>query len=214
MQTGISKLHVFFHTNSYFKYYVETDNLLLNGGFEAGPEFLSTSSQGILLDSVPTPDQSALRQWSVIGTVKYIDSKHFSVPRGNAAVEIVSGVSTGIQTATSLSEGSTYNLEFMLGDANDACEGRFIVGVKAGSVSQNFTLQSSGTGSATQHSLTFKAGSGQTSISFLSLSTSQTKDGVFCGPVVDEVVLRASHGVKLHSKLKILVFVFVLAAIL
>ncbi|KAK2661474.1 hypothetical protein Ddye_000048 [Dipteronia dyeriana] len=190
------------------------DNLLLNGGFEVGPEFLSNSTLGILLDEAPSPVQSALRQWSIIGTVKYIDSKHFSVPKGNAAIEIVSGVSAGIETATSLTEGSTYKLEFMLGDGKDACEGKFIVGVQAGSVVQNFTLQSLGTGSATKESMTFKAGVGSTTISFLSYSTNQAKDGVFCGPVIDEVVLSASHGLKLQPKLKILIYVVVLVTIL
>ncbi|KAL5860691.1 hypothetical protein ACOSQ4_001987 [Xanthoceras sorbifolium] len=190
------------------------DNLLLNGGFEVGPEFLSNSNLGILLDSAPSTVQSALQQWSVIGTVKYIDSNHFFVPKGNAAIEIVSGVSAGIQTATSLNEGSTYNLEFMLGDANDACEGKFNVGVQAGSIVQNFTLQSLGTGSAVKQSMTFKASSGSTTISFLSYSTNQTKDGVFCGPVIDEVVLRASYGLKFQPKLTILIYVLVLVAIL
>ncbi|XWS44008.1 hypothetical protein CRYUN_Cryun15aG0008300 [Craigia yunnanensis] len=45
------------------------DNLLLNGGFEFGPEFLSNSAEGILLDSVLSPVQSPLRQWAVVGTV-------------------------------------------------------------------------------------------------------------------------------------------------
>ncbi|KAH1128677.1 hypothetical protein J1N35_000055 [Gossypium stocksii] len=105
------------------------DNLLLNGGFEFGPDFLSNSTEGILLDSASSPVQSPLSQWAVVGTIKYIDSKHFFVPHGNAAVEIVSGVSAGIHTEVTLAKGSAYNLEFTLGDANNACEGDFIVEV-------------------------------------------------------------------------------------
>lgn len=93
---------------------LDTDNLLLNGGFEFGPEFLSNSTEGILLDSALSPVQSPLRQWAVIGTIKYIDSKHFFVPHGNAAVDIVSGVSSGIRTDVTLTAGSSYNLEFAL----------------------------------------------------------------------------------------------------
>ncbi|XP_059624637.1 protein DUF642 L-GALACTONO-1,4-LACTONE-RESPONSIVE GENE 2 [Cornus florida] len=172
------------------------DNLLLNGGFELGPQFLNNSSEGILLEPEPSPVQSVLQQWSVTGTVKYIDSKHYFVPEGNAAIEIVSGVSAGIQTARPLSEGSAYNLEFMLGDANDSCIGDFTIGVQAGSTVQNFTLLSNGTGSAKKFSVTFKAESSPTPISFLSYTTSQTQDRAFCGPVIDDVVLRASYGLK------------------
>lgn len=186
---------------------------MLNGGFEVGPDFLSNSTEGVLLEPAPSPVQSALPEWSVFGTVKYIDSKHFFIPKGNAAIEIIS-LSAGIQTATGLTEGSAYNLDFTLGDANDGCVGRFIVRVQAGVVVQNVTVQSLGRGSAMKHSVTFEAGSGPTPISFLSYNTSQTKDGVFCGPVVDDVVLRASHGLKLKLKLEILIYALFLVAIL
>lgn len=180
-----------------------TDNLLLNGGFEWGPDFPSNSTEGILLDSELTPVQSALGKWSVKGTLKYIDSKNFFVPEGNAAVEIVSGVSTGLETASTLKLGSTYNLEFTLGDANDSCVGDFLVGARAGSTVENFTLQSNGTGSAKKLSMTFEADSTLTIIGFLSYSTSQTKDGLFCGPVVDDVILRASASSGMKMKLKV-----------
>ncbi|KAK7846661.1 BIIDXI-like protein At5g11420 [Quercus suber] len=193
-----------------------TDNMLLNGGFEYGPDFLSNSTEGILLDQTPSPVQSPLLLWSVQGTVKYVDSKHYFVPQGNAAIEIVSGVSAGIQIPTILNEGSTYNLNFTLGDANDTCVGDFLVGALAGSTAQNFSLKSNGTGSAEKFSLTFKAGPSPTLISFLSYKTSQTKDGVFCGPLIDDVVLllRASSGLKLEMQLKVLISLYILVAIL
>ncbi|KAL0014562.1 hypothetical protein SO802_001631 [Lithocarpus litseifolius] len=193
-----------------------TDNLLLNGGFEYGPDFLSNSTEGILLDQTPSPVQSPLLLWSVQGTVKYIDSKHYFVPQGNAAIEIVSGVSAGIQIPTILNEGSTYNLNFTLGDANDTCVGDFLVGALAGSTAKNFSLKSNGTGSAEKLSLTFKAGPSPTLISFLSYKISQTKDGVFCGPLIDDVVLllRASSGLKLEMQLKVLISLYILVAIL
>lgn len=149
-----------------------------------------------------------------MGTIKYIDSKHYFVPQGNAAIEIVSGVSAGIQTAATLTEGSTYSLEFTLGDANDSCEGNFIVGTQAGTAAQNFTLQSNGTGSAKKFSLAFTALS-TTPVSFISYTTSQTKDGVFCGPVVDDVmILRASHGMKSEIKWQVFISVLLLLVIL
>ncbi|KAJ9152734.1 hypothetical protein P3X46_026266 [Hevea brasiliensis] len=190
------------------------NNLLLNGGFEYGPEFLSNSTEGVLLDPVPTAVLSPLRQWSITGTVKYIDSKHYFVPEGNAAVEFLSGVSASIQAATTLKDGSTYSLEFTLGDANDSCEGNFVVGAQAGSTAQNFTLQSNGTGSAKKLSLAFKADSTTTLISFVSYATTQTKDGVFCGPIVDNVVLRASQGMKSEIKWEVFIFLLFLVGIL
>ncbi|XVF16207.1 hypothetical protein REPUB_Repub10bG0011700 [Reevesia pubescens] len=190
------------------------DNLLLNGGFEFGPEFLSNSTEGILLDSALSPVQSPLRQWAVVGTIKYIDSKHFFVPHGNAAVEIVSGVSAGIQTELTLTAGSAYNLEFTLGDANNACEGDLIVQVQAGSVAENFTVRSNGTGSAQKSSIKFAAGSLATPISFFSYTTSQTKDGIFCGPVVDDVVLLSSNAPRIVIKLHILISLLFLIVIL
>lgn len=175
------------------------DNELVNGGFEFGPDFLADSAEGVLLQAAQSPVQSPLRQWSILGTVKYIDAKHFFVPQGNAAVEIVSGNSSGIQTAAQLTKDSSYTLEFMLGDGNDSCIGDFEVRAQAGSVLQNYTIQSKGTGLAQKFSFKFKADSdtGTTPISFVSYTSSQTKDGVFCGPVVDDVVVRTSLGLKL-----------------
>ncbi|XP_057495701.1 protein DUF642 L-GALACTONO-1,4-LACTONE-RESPONSIVE GENE 2-like [Actinidia eriantha] len=99
---------------------VYSDSMLVNYGFEFGPAFLSQSSEGILLDEELDAQTSPLQQWSVIGTVKYIDSKHYSVPEGKAAVELVSGAPSGIRTIETLSKDSTYKLEFMVRDANDS----------------------------------------------------------------------------------------------
>lgn len=130
-----------------------------------------------------------------MGTVKYIDSNGYFVPEGKSAVELVSGVSAGVQTAKELSKESSYDLEFMLGDANDSCTGDFTVGVLAGSTVQNFTIQSDGTGSAKKFSLAFKVSEpSPTIISFQSYTTKQREDGVFCGPVIDAVILHSSRG--------------------
>lgn len=188
-----------------FNLFCYADNLLPNGGFELGPAFPDFSNEGVLLDSEPSLIESALQQWAVMGTVKYIDAKNFFVPEGKAAVEI-SGVSAGVQTAKQLNQGSNYNLEFMLGDANDSCSGDFIVGVAAGSSVQNFSIHSNGTGSAKKYSMKFLgAGPSPTSISFQSYTTRQRDDGVFCGPVIDAVVLRASSGHITHMHFSFLI---------
>ncbi|KAF3435234.1 hypothetical protein FNV43_RR22321 [Rhamnella rubrinervis] len=152
-------------------------NLLLNEGFEYGPEFPSNSTDGILIDPAQSPVQSPLQEWSVLGTMKFINSKHFFVPHGNAAIELLLVAPTGIQTAASLTEGSTYDLGFKLGDANNSCAGDFVVAARAGSTLQNFTLLSNGTGSSKEFLMKFRADSGLTLISFQIYTTSQTKDG-------------------------------------
>lgn len=176
--------------------FVGVGNLLTNGGFESGPGFLPNSTEGVLIDAVPSLIQSALTQWSVIGTVRYIDSEHFHVPEGKAAIEILADTTpSGIQTATrDTSEGSRYNLTFTLGDANDACIGHFVVGVEAGSAAQNFTLESNGTGSGEKFGLVFVADKAAAQISFTSYSVTMTKEDVLCGPVIDEVIVHPLSG--------------------
>ncbi|CAH2072787.1 unnamed protein product [Thlaspi arvense] len=174
----------------------DSGNLLTNGGFESGPGFLTNSTEGVLIDAVPSVIQSTLWQWSVIGTVRYIDSEHFHVPEGKAAIEILAGTApSGIQTATrDTSEGSRYNLTFTLGDAKDACIGHFLVGVQAGSASQNFTLESNGTGSGEKFGLVFEADKAAAQISFTSYSVTRTQEDLLCGPVIDEVMVHSIGG--------------------
>nr|DAD29016.1 TPA_asm: hypothetical protein HUJ06_030484 [Nelumbo nucifera] len=57
----------------------------------------------------------------------------------------------------------------------------------------NFTMQTNGTGLAQSFLMTFKADSALTNISFVSLTTSQTRDFVFCGPVIDNVLHLGSN---------------------
>ncbi|KAL4192461.1 hypothetical protein AMTRI_Chr06g194370 [Amborella trichopoda] len=178
---------------------VYSGNELINGDLEIGPEFLINSTEGILLDAVTDTAQSALQGWTVMGTVKYIDSNHYKVPQGKAAIEIVSGSLGGIQQTLVLQKGWTYNLSFVMGDANDTCMGDFILGVQAGSTSNNFTMQSNGTGSTQSFSMKFKADHSEpTAISFISYTDSQSRDLEFCGPVIDNVVLGASYGTRLE----------------
>lgn len=169
-----------------------TGGLLPNGGFEVGPPFLENSSEGVLIDSVLFQVESPLQPWTVTGTIKYINSKNYFIPEGDAAVELISGIGAGIQTTITIPQDSSYNLEFMLGDANDSCVGEFMVGVYAGSSAQNFSLQSTGTGSSKKYSIPFTGGADRTSIIFQSYRSSQREDGIFCGPVIDDVVLHAS----------------------
>ncbi|XP_050204960.1 protein DUF642 L-GALACTONO-1,4-LACTONE-RESPONSIVE GENE 2-like [Mercurialis annua] len=164
-------------------------NMLVNGGLEVGPAFLKNSEEGVLLDEEPDQSESPLQQWSIIGTVKYIDSENYYVPEGNAAIEIVSNEPSGIITILKLSKGTDYSLEFTMGDAGDSCIGDLILQAQVGKTNQNFTLQSNGTGSAQNQSLSFKADANLSFISFTSLNQGQRSDGVLCGPVIDNIIL-------------------------
>ncbi|KAL2519709.1 hypothetical protein Adt_15956 [Abeliophyllum distichum] len=182
-------------------------NVLANGGFEDGPAFLKNSSEGILLNEEPERFNSPLQEWSIIGTIKYIDSNHYKVPEGRAAIELVSGAPSGIQIDLILTVGSPYTLEFTMGDANDSCMGDFIVYAQIGTTIQNFTMQSNGTGSAQKHSMMFKAEFTKlTPISITSFNETRTRDHVLCGPVIDNVVLRATASYAVKTKLYIGVF--------
>ncbi|KAM7484076.1 hypothetical protein LguiA_000085 [Lonicera macranthoides] len=106
--------------------------MLVNSGFEIGPAFLNNSSEGILLDEELDQQKSALQQWSIIGAVNYIDSKHCSVPNGKAAIKLASGAPSGILTIIVFSKGGKYILEFMMGNANDSCVADFVVYAQVG----------------------------------------------------------------------------------
>ncbi|KAK2969293.1 hypothetical protein RJ640_030834 [Escallonia rubra] len=195
------------------------DNMVANSGFEVGPSFIRNSPEGILLDEEPDYIQSVLQQWTVLGTVKYIDSRHFSVPKEKAAVELVSGAAlapSGILTSLTLTKGSKYVMEFTMGDANDSCVGDFIVYAQVGMTIQNVTMRSNGTGTAHRHSLMFKADSGLTNISLASFNESQTSEHMLCGPVIDSVVFHSSLGLrpKLHEAVLISNVFFSLAMLL
>ncbi|THU49756.1 hypothetical protein C4D60_Mb06t12880 [Musa balbisiana] len=159
----------------------------VNGGFEDGPIFIKNSSEGILLEPTEDLTNTPLFEWAVFGAVKYVDSKHYLVPEGNAAVEIVS-TSGAIRTILLLKEGSSYRLEFVMGVPIDSCTGELILGVQAGPTSQNFTLPSNGTGYSKKFSLGFRAETNLTSIGFMNIQGGETSDHMICGPLVDNVI--------------------------
>ncbi|KAI3876289.1 hypothetical protein MKX03_001536 [Papaver bracteatum] len=176
------------------------NNMLPNGGFEYGPAFPNNSIGGVLIDAESDSTKSPLHQWEILRTVKYITRNHnYTAPEGKASIELVAGKSSGIQTSVRLKKGSQYALSVFIGEYNDACVGNFQVGVQAGSSVQNFTIQRKGSGTGLDSGWTIKADSnGMTRISILSFATTKSKDGVFCGPVIDKVVLLASYGLKLQ----------------
>ncbi|CAA0825668.1 Protein of unknown function- DUF642 [Striga hermonthica] len=183
-------------------------NLLSNGDFEVGPSFIKNSSEGILLMNDQVQElNSPLQEWNILGTIKYIDSIHFKVPHGKAAIELLSGSPSGVQVDLNLATTLTYTLNFTLGDANDLCIGDLVLFLEIGPDVHNFVMSSYGRGSVYHHFVTFNARpSGVTSIVFYSMNETRTSDGVLCGPVLDNIVLVGSNGERV-TKLMFTMFI-------
>ncbi|KAH9299176.1 hypothetical protein KI387_030858 [Taxus chinensis] len=167
------------------------DNILLNGDFEQGPYLYPKSTIGVLLHPLEGRDAetSSLPGWKIKDTVKYID-----IDKGNRGIEIVSGSTGGIEQSICLAVGVKYQLKFQGGDANNSCIGALAVGVKGGSSAHNFSYMSFGRGDFMDFSMEFTTFSQVTNVSFVSLYRAETKDLMFCGPVIDNVVLVPSMG--------------------
>ncbi|KAI3848317.1 hypothetical protein MKW92_015038 [Papaver armeniacum] len=175
-------------------------NLVLNGGFEVGPAFPNNSFGGVILDAESNPTQSPLNQWAILGTVKYITTnKNYEIPGGVAAIELVSGRSSGVQTTVTLNKGSQYDLKVYFSGSDVACIGSFQVSVQAGSTIEKVIIEGSSGMQFSGFSWTIKADSSVTPISIRSIATTKTKDQVFCGPIIDNVVLVVSYGLKLQT---------------
>ncbi|GJR61526.1 lysine--tRNA ligase [Tanacetum coccineum] len=199
---------------------VSVGNGFLNGGLEVGPIFPQSSSQGILLEAESgidpsSPVQSALQYWIVLGTVRYIDSKHYTVPEGLKAVELLSGNPAGIAYNTVFLNQGQVILEFLIGDAGDSCVGTFTVVAQVGTRKWNFTTRSKGDGSSQKYSLTFNAPRSPTEvvpISFASYEEHRTSDNVLCGPLLDGLLAGFSTGspsTRLQNSLVTFCFVLV-----
>ncbi|XP_076944098.1 BIIDXI-like protein At5g11420 [Bidens hawaiensis] len=192
-------------------------NGFANSGFEVGPTFLDSSSQGILLEA-NDEDFKVLQQWNILGIVKYIDSKHYTVPRGRAAIMLVSGNPSGILYNQRFLKHGKVTIDFIMGDANDSCVGDFMVYLQVGNMIWNFSMRSLGVGSSMSHSVTFKAEFSNTEsvpISFYSFNETRTSDHqVLCGPVIDSTVILFSSGLR-SKRLRFgpMIFCFVLVLI-
>lgn len=183
------------------------DNGIANGNFEIGPAVIKNSSEGILLNEESSSYHTPLQQWKILGTVKYIDSKHFKVPRDNAAIELFSGYPSGIQADFVFQREQTYTLNFTIGDADDSCVGDLLVLLQVGNDVRNYTFQSNGTGSGkSRHSVSFSIASESsrdTSIVFYRFNETWASDGVLCGPVLDNISLYMLSSSSSSGKLKL-----------
>uniref|UniRef100_A0A5B7C6F3 DUF642 domain-containing protein n=2 Tax=Davidia involucrata TaxID=16924 RepID=A0A5B7C6F3_DAVIN len=167
------------------------DNLVKNGGFEEGPHLLINSSNGVLLPPRQEDLTSPLPGWIIesLKAVKFIDSKHFNVPFGLAAVELVAGRESAIAQIMRTIPNKFYNLTFTVGDAKNGCHGSMMVEAFAAKDTLKVPFKSQGKGRFKTASFKFKAISARTRLTFFSSFYHTRVDdfGSLCGPVLDQV---------------------------
>ncbi|GER57178.1 hypothetical protein STAS_34966 [Striga asiatica] len=166
-------------------------NLVKNGGFENGPHVFKNFSTGILVLPKRQDLYSPIPGWIVeyLKPVKYIDSKHFNVPSGMAAVELVGGRETAIAQIIRTQPNKWYNLSFTIGDAKNGCHGTMTVEAFAGTKSLKVPFTSQGKGWFKTVTMRFQAVSARTRITFYTpfYHTKLQDYGHMCGPVLDDV---------------------------
>ncbi|KAJ4821354.1 hypothetical protein LUZ62_033920 [Rhynchospora pubera] len=166
-------------------------NMIKNGDFEEGPYLFANASWGMLIPPIMNDDHSPLPAWMAesLKAVKFIDSKHFSVPKGKRAVELVAGRESALAQIVRTTPGKTYSLTFYVGDAADGCIGSMMVEVYADQGMVDVPYESNGTGGFKKAVLQFVATGNRTRVVFLSSYYHMKFDGSLCGPVVDDVLL-------------------------
>ncbi|KAL3832959.1 hypothetical protein ACJIZ3_007695 [Penstemon smallii] len=166
-------------------------NLVKNNGFEEGPYLLHNSSHGVLLPPKQQDLTSPLPGWIVesLKAVKFIDSAHFNVPHGKAAVELVAGRESAIAQVIRTIKNKVYTLTFVVGDAKNGCHGSMMVEAFASNSTMKAPFKSEGKGAFKSFSFTFTASSERTRLTFFSSFYHTRHDdlGSLCGPVLDEV---------------------------
>lgn len=166
-------------------------NLVKNAGFEIGPHVFKNFSTGILLPPKQLDLISPLPGWIIesLKPVKYIDRKHFYVPSGLAAIELVAGRESAIAQIIRTVPDKFYNLTFTIGDAKNACHGDMMVEAFAAKETLKVPYVSKGKGGFKTASFKFQAFSARTRITFFSgyYHTRLHDFGHICGPFLDDV---------------------------
>ncbi|KAL3751177.1 hypothetical protein ACJRO7_012058 [Eucalyptus globulus] len=136
-----------------------SDTLVKNAGFEEGPHRLINSSNGVLLPPRQEDLTSPLPGWIIesLKAVKFIDKKHFNVPFGLAAVELVAGRESAIAQIIRTLLSKCYNLTFAVGDTRNGCHGSMMVEAFAAKDTLKVPFQSQGKGRFKTASFKFKA---------------------------------------------------------
>ncbi|KAL2926113.1 KaiC-like protein 2 [Bienertia sinuspersici] len=176
--------------------YPQKGNLIRNGGFEEGPFRLLNTSNGILLPPRAEDKSSPLPGWLIesLKPVKFIDKRHFNVPFGRSAIELVAGRESAIAQIIRTVPNKMYTLTFSVGDAKNGCHGSMLVEAFAGRDTVKVPFESKGKGEFRTVSMKFKAVSDRTRVTFFSSYYHTKVDGfgILCGPVLDEVKVFAA----------------------
>ncbi|XVF56145.1 hypothetical protein PTKIN_Ptkin06aG0093400 [Pterospermum kingtungense] len=166
-------------------------NLVKNSGFETGPHTFKNFSTGVLLPPHARDKISPLPGWIIesLKPVKYIDKKHFSVPSGLYAIEMVAGRESAIAQVVRTVPDKFYILTFTVGDAKNDCHGSMMVEAFAGKATHKVPYVSQGKGGSKTASVRFQAISDRTRITFYSAyyHTKLHDFGHMCGPVLDDI---------------------------
>ncbi|MBA0615590.1 hypothetical protein Godav_015713 [Gossypium davidsonii] len=166
-------------------------NLVKNSGFETGPHTFKNFSTGVLLPPHKQDTISPLPGWIIesLKPVKFIDKKHFSVPSGQFAIEMVAGRESAIAQVIRTVPNKDYTLTFTVGDAKNDCHGSMMVEAFAGKGTLKVPYVSQGKGGFKTASFRFQAISARTRITFYSAyyHTKLHDFGHMCGPVLDDV---------------------------
>ncbi|RDX60757.1 hypothetical protein CR513_61077 [Mucuna pruriens] len=173
-------------------------NLVKNPGFEEGPFPIFNSTNGVLLPPQQQDRFSPLPGWIIesLKAVKFIDSKHFNVPFGLGAVELVAGRESALAQIIRTVTNKVYNITFSVGDAKNGCHGSMMVEAFAAKDTFKVPFKSEGKGKFRTVSFRFKAIAPRTRLTFYSSFYHTRIDdyGSLCGPVIDQEVVRL-HGV-------------------
>ncbi|XXG56489.1 hypothetical protein AAC387_Pa03g3883 [Persea americana] len=172
-------------------------NLVKNGGFEEGPYLLKNTTAGILLPPKQEDYTSPLPGWIIesLKAIRYVDSEHFKVPFGLAAVELVAGRESAIAQVITTIPNRFYNLSFVVGDAKNGCHGSMLVEAFAVNETAKVQFHSHGKGEHRVASIKFKAIGARTRITFFSsfYHTKIDDTGSLCGPILDQVKVYPVH---------------------
>lgn len=158
------------------------------------------ASLGVLLPTNLDEETSSLPGWIVESNraVRYIDSYHFSVPGGKRALELLSGKEGIISQMVPTTPNKPYKMTFSLGHAGDHCKQPLAVMAFAGDQAENVHYTPNANSTFQIADVNFTAKAERTRLAFYSVYYNTRSDDMssLCGPVVDDVRVVVSEGVR------------------
>lgn len=197
---SVTRIYIIYIKIIYLFNIIVTDNAVLNGDFEEGPWMFRNASLGVLLPTNLDEETSSLPGWIVESNraVRYIDSYHFSVPGGKRALELLSGKEGIISQMVPTTPNKPYRMTFSLGHAGDSCKQPLAVMAFAGDQAENIHYTPNANSTFLTADVNFTAKAERTRLAFYSVYYNTRSDDMssLCGPVVDDVRVVVSEGVR------------------